>query len=207
MASEDFRQTATVVPSPPSPAASDKALLRFEARRRRKAFVAGLSQAERDDLEAMLPDMLQPLIDKAARVAAYHAVGSEIDPALVLKRAIRSGCATALPTFDCADGPMMFRSGMVTGIGPHGIAQPARDAELVIPDLVLVPVLAVDRRGTRLGQGGGHYDRGLPALRTAGATIVGIGWAMQLVDEELPVEPWDVPLDGFASPEGIVMWR
>ena len=196
-----------VVPSPPIPADNDKALLRFEARRRRNVFVAGLSQVERDDLEAMLPDVLQPLIDKAGRVAAYHAVASEIDPARVLLRAMEWGCSAALPAFEHADGPMIFRSGQVAETGPHGIAQPPHQAKAIIPDLVLVPLLAVDRRGTRLGQGGGHYDRALPALRDAGATIIGIGWAMQLVDDDLPTEPWDVPLDGFASPEGVTMWR
>ena len=207
MASEDFRQTATVVPSPPLPAARDKPLLRFEARRRRRAFVARLSQVERDDLAAMLPNLLQPLIDKAGRVAAYHAVGSEIDPASVLKRALERGCDAALPAFDSADGAMAFRSGMVAETGPHGIAQPPHQAKAIIPDLVLVPLLAVDRRGTRLGQGGGHYDRALPALRKAGATIIGVGWAMQLVEDDLPADPGDVPLDGFVSPEGMTMWR
>ena len=207
MASEDFRQTATVVPSPPSAAASEKALLRAEARSRRKAFVAGLSQIERDHLEATLADLLQPWMKNANRVAGYHAVGSEIDPAALLSRARAWGHATALPAFDHADGPMIFRSGEAAEIGPHGIAQPPHSAKTIIPDLVLVPLLAVDRRGIRLGQGGGHYDRALPALRAAGATIIGIGWAMQLMDSDLPTEPWDVALDGFASPEGVMMWR
>ena len=72
---------------------------------------------------------------------------------------------------------------------------------------MLVPLLAVDRRGTRLGQGGGHYDRALPALRDSGAVIIGVGWAMQLIDEDLPSDAWDVALDGFVSPEGMTMWR
>ena len=196
-----------MVPSPPLPAERDKAQLRFDARRRRRAFVASLSQAERDDLAAMLPDLLQPLIAKAGRVAAYHAVGSEIDPALVLKRALERGCDAALPAFASADGPMIFRSGVVAETGPHGIPQPPHQAKVIIPDLVLVPLLAVDRHGTRLGQGGGHYDRALPALRNGGAVIIGVGWAMQLVEGDLPADPWDVPLDGFVSPEGMTMWR
>ena len=196
-----------MVPSPPSRAANDKALLRFEARRRRNAFVAGLSQAERDDLQASLVERLQPLLDTAGRVAAYHAIGSEIDPAPVLRRAMEQGCTAALPAFEHADGPMIFRSGVVAETGPHGIPQPPHQAKAIIPDLVLVPLLAVDRHGTRLGQGGGHYDRALPALRAAGATIIGLGWAMQLADEDLPVEPWDIALDGFASPDGVQMWR
>ena len=200
-----------MVPSPSSRAASEaanaKAALRFEARRRRNAFVAGLSQLERDDLQSVLSDLLQPMIDKAGRVAAYHAVSSEIDPASVLKRAMESGCSTALPAFEHGDAPMIFRSGVVFETGPHGIPQPPHQAKVITPDLILVPLLAVDRHGTRLGQGGGHYDRVLPGLRDAGATIIGVGWTMQRIDGELPVEPWDVRLDGFVSPEGLEMFR
>ena len=194
-----------MVPSPSSPA-NDKAALRFEARRRRNAFVAGLSQVERDDLQSILPELLQPLIDTADRVAAYYAVGSEIDPAPVLKRAIESGCNTALPAFAGADSPMIFRSGMVSETGPHGIPQP-QHATAITPDLVLVPLLAIDRHGTRLGQGGGHYDRVLAALREGGARIIGVGWAIQRIERDLPVEPWDVPLEGFVSPEGLEMFK
>ena len=196
-----------MVPSPSSSAANGKAALRFEARRRRNAFVAGLSQLERDDLQSVLSDLLQPMIDKAGRVAAYHAVSSEIDPASVLKRAMESGCSTALPAFEHDDAPMIFRSGVVFETGPHGIPQPPHQAKAITPDLILVPLLAVDRHGTRLGQGGGHYDRVLPGLRDAGATIIGVGWTMQRIDGELPVETWDVRLDGFVSPEGLEMFR
>ena len=181
--------------------------MRFEARRRRNAFVAGLSQLERDDLQSVLSDLLQPMFDKAGRVAAYHAVSSEIDPASVLKRAMESGCSTALPAFEHGDALMIFRSGVVFETGPHGVPQPPHQAKVITPDLILVPLLAVDRHGTRLGQGGGHYDRALPALRESGATIIGVGWAMQLVEDDLPAEPWDVRLDGFVSPEGLEMFR
>ena len=200
-----------MVPSPSSPAATEaanaKAALRFAARRQRNAFVAGLSQVERDDLQALLPDLLQPLIDTAGRVAAYHAVGSEIDPAPVLKRAMEWGCSAALPAFTDADAPMIFRSGRVFETGPHGIPQPPHQAKEITPDLILVPLLAVDRHGTRLGQGGGHYDCVLPALRDAGAKIIGVGWAIQRIDGDLPVEAWDVPLDGFVSPKGLEFFR
>ncbi len=67
-----------------------------------------------------------------------------------------------------------------------------------------MPLLAVDRRGTRLGQGGGHYDRTLATLRAAGPVLaVGMAWDCQLVDA-LPTDPWDEPLDALATPSG---WR
>jgi 5-formyltetrahydrofolate cyclo-ligase len=70
----------------------------------------------------------------------------------------------------------------------------------VVPDLLLIPLVAVDRSGNRIGMGKGHYDRALPGLRSAGARIIGIGWPFQLLEDELEPDPWDVPLDGFASP-------
>jgi len=202
VASEDFLQTTIVVPSP-SPHAESKAVLRYEARKRRVAFVAGLAVAEREGLEDRLAEVLAPLVDAASVVAAYHPVGSEIDPRAVLARAGNQATTTALPAFADADALMHFRSGVSAEDGPHGIPQPPGQARIVYPDLVLVPLVAVDAAGTRLGQGGGHYDRVLGELRSAGAKIIGLGWPMQRVDFRIPVDEWDIPLDGFASPDGL----
>ena len=201
VASEDFRQTAKVVPSPSSPAANDKALLRFEARQRRNAFVASLSQAECDDLEIALCELLEPLVRESAQFAIYSATGSEIGLARLAPH------DPAYPAFASREAPMVFRSGHCAEDCPWGGVQPPHQAREVVPDLVFVPLLAVDHRGHRLGQGGGHYDCALPALRAVGTQIIGVGWAMQRIDGDLPDDPWDVPLDGFASPEGLEMFR
>ena len=71
---------------------------------------------------------------------------------------------------------------------------------------MLVPLVAIDGHGTRLGQGKGHYDRVLANLREHGALLIGIGWQVQKLDATIPAEPWDVPLDGFASPDGLEMF-
>ena len=206
VASEDFRQTATVVPSlPPLPAV--KAELRRTLRAARKAFVQSLSAEERGELEASLADHLWPLVERASIVAGYSPRGSEIDPSPLLFRAGNAFKSVAYPAFTSAKAPMIFRSGQCAEDCPVGGVQPPHQAKEVRPDLVLVPLLAVDRSGNRLGQGGGHYDRALPALRDAGATIIGIGWAMQRLDRCLPAEPWDVPLDGFASPDGLELFQ
>jgi len=205
VASEDFLQTTIVVPSP-SPNAESKSVLRYEARKRRAAFVAGLTVAEREDLEDRLAEVLAPLVDAASVVAAYHPVGSEIDPQAVVVRAGNQATTTALPAFAEVDALMHFRSGAGAEDGPHGIPQPHGQARIVYPDLVLVPLVAIDAAGTRLGQGGGHYDRVLGGLRATGAKIIGIGWPMQRVDFLIPVDEWDIPLDGFASPGGLEMF-
>jgi 5-formyltetrahydrofolate cyclo-ligase len=177
--------------------------LRAAMRATRKAFVTSLSIQQREALQSALATHLRPLIERSAAVGGYHAVGSEIDPAPALALAEQA----ALPTFDEAEELFLFRLGPATATGPHGIPQPTGDAAELSCALILVPLLAIDPRGHRLGQGGGHYDRVLPALREAGAVLIGVGWDMQRLDFELPHEPWDVPLDGFASPSGVEMFR
>jgi len=74
---------------------------------------------------------------------------------------------------------------------------------VVDPDLVLVPLIAIDSRGTRLGRGKGHYDQALIRLKKSRARLIGVGWPIQRLVQEIPADEWDVPLDGFASPEGL----
>jgi 5-formyltetrahydrofolate cyclo-ligase len=85
--------------------------------------------------------------------------------------------------------------------------QPAKRHPVVDPDLVLVPLVAVDGSGTRLGRGKGHYDRALARLRKNGARLIGIGWPLQRLADTIPADPWDVPLDAYASPEGLEWFR
>ena len=84
--------------------------------------------------------------------------------------------------------------------------QPKRSSPVVEPDLILVPLIAIDGSGTRLGRGKGHYDRALARLRKSGARLVGIGWAPQRLTEEIPADDWDIPLDAFASSDGIELF-
>ena len=185
----------------------DKAALRSELRQARKAQVAAMSAAERDEAAEQLARMLEPLLIRARIVAGYHAVGSEIsvDPALRIVDAL--GKPVALPSFEAHDSPMVFRASPVSGAGPHGIPQPPPHATVLSPDLLLIPLLGIDAAGHRIGQGGGHYDRALPELRASGATLIGVGWTFQLIERPLQPEPWDVPLDGFASPDALRMFE
>ena len=85
--------------------------------------------------------------------------------------------------------------------------QPSARAPLVEPDLILVPLIAIDGNGTRLGRGKGHYDRALARLKKGGARLVGVGWTLQRLVEAIPADEWDIPLDAFASPEGLEVFR
>ena len=187
--------------------APDKAVLRAAMRQQRRDFAASLDVATRAALEDMLADALEPLFITAGSVAAYAPMKDEISPLAATRRASCVDVAVAFPFFVDRDSRMTFRVGTPVDPGPWGILQPAPDSAIVSPDLILMPLVAVDRAGNRVGMGKGHYDRALPGLREAGARLIGCGWDFQLLDEELAPDPWDVPLDGFASPDGLRMFR
>lgn len=195
-----------VVPSHP-PLAADKVTLRREARERRRAFIESLEQEQRDHLEQALVAVLRPLLAKSRVTGGYCPLPSEISPLPAMDAAAKSGAIVAYPAFSDHQANFRFLAGDPTESGPWACFQPPLDAPEVFPDLVLVPLVAIDRRGTRLGQGKGHYDRVLGKLREHGALLIGVGWSVQRLDAEIPADHWDIPLDGFASPEGLEMFR
>ena len=141
-------------------------------------------------------------LDRGVPIASYRPVGSEADPAPIEALAFRAQACTGFPRID-ANGLMRFHTlGPSRSFerSPWGFEQPAADGWPLVPALVLVPLLAFDRRGTRLGQGGGHYDRALAALTASESQEgyrplkVGIAWSVQEM-ADLPREPWDIPLD------------
>ena len=169
----------------------------------RLAFVRTLDDAARTRLEDALSAVLAPICAEARVIAGYFPLGSEISPLRGLEVAAGHGATIAFPAFDNPAKPFRFRAGEPVGGGPWGINQPQTIDPEVTPDLVLVPLVAVDGRGTRLGRGKGHYDRALSPLRKRGVPLIGVGWALQRLADWIPAEPFDVPLDGFASPSGL----
>jgi 5-formyltetrahydrofolate cyclo-ligase len=148
------------------------------------------------------------------RIAFYIAVRGEIDPAPLLKLALDTGKSVYLPilrkrpshglwfgpyTSDCASSNNRF-----------GIPEPDfSHRKLVMPwalDLVFVPLIAFDRKGNRMGMGGGFYDRTF-AFRAkrrhlTGPTLVGLAHEFQM-QPQLPVMPWDVALDAVITESAI----
>jgi 5-formyltetrahydrofolate cyclo-ligase len=177
--------------------------LRRAALDARKAFVATISDAERTLLEQRLAQHLTSLCSEAKVVGGYAPLGSEISPLLAMEEARAVGRIVAFPAFDHPAKPFGFRAGDPLEPGPFGIMQPERRTPLVEPDLILVPLIAVDGQGTRLGRGKGHYDRALARLKKSGAKLIGIGWPLQRLVETIPADDWDIPLDAFASPDGL----
>ena len=199
-----------MVPSPPfipgpgpEPTPLGKDALRQSAIEARKAFVATLSDAEKALLERRLGERLTALCAEAKVVAGYAPIGGEISPLAAMEEARAVGAVVAFPAFANPGRPFKFLAGEPSASGPFGILQPKLSAVAVQPDLILVPLIAIDAKGTRLGRGKGHYDRVLAPLKRKGARIVGVGWAMQRLDEIIPRDPWDVSMDGFASPDAL----
>ena len=203
-----------VVPSPPFfPGPSQrlghemeplgKDALRRAALDARKAFVRTLSDGDRTLAEQQLAQNLTSLCAEAKVVGGYAPLGSEISPQLAIEEARAVGRIVAFPAFDDPGKPFKFRAGDPLQAGPFGIMQPKRSAPVVEPDLILIPLIAIDGNGTRLGRGKGHYDRSLVRLKKSGARLIGIGWPMQRISEIIPADEWDVPLDAFASPGSV----
>lgn len=196
-------------PSEPLPGMEplSKEALRRAALDARKAFVRTLSDAQRARLEQKLARHLTSLFAGVAVVGGYCPLGSEISPLPATEEARAVGAIVAYPCFGNPAKPFRFHAGDPLEPGPFGIMQPAKRHPVVQPDLVLVPLIAIDGEGTRLGRGKGHYDRALVGLKKSGARLIGVGWAMQRLTETIPSDDWDVPLDGFASPDGLELFR
>jgi 5-formyltetrahydrofolate cyclo-ligase len=180
---------------------SDRRALRRDARAARRAFVAGLAPAMRRALEAALARQVLPNLGSPGVLGSHWAMGDEIDPAALERGAVAAGWELAYPRVTAHD-LLSFHRCAHADLAPgfRGIPEPPADCPTVRPDLLLVPLVAMDRAGNRLGQGGGHYDRTLAALRADGpAVAIGIGWDVQQV-EAWRLEPWDQPLDALATP-------
>ncbi|WP_411288029.1 5-formyltetrahydrofolate cyclo-ligase [Phenylobacterium sp.] len=177
---------------------TDKPALRQHLRTRRRRLAAEAPDAA-ERAAALAPlDALPPF----RIVCGYLAQGSEIDPRPLMARLTGGGAASALPFAASRDAVLAFRLwNPADNLKPDafGIPAPPPSAPSVEPDLVIAPLLAFDRRGGRLGQGAGHYDRTLANLRaTRPVFVLGLAYAGQEVDE-VPIEPHDQRLDAILT--------
>ena len=143
-----------------------------------------------------------------AVVSAYWPMGDEIDPRPLMAALDAFGCRLALPVLRGAAQPLDFRAwrpGDALRPAGFGTQEPLEGAEELRPGLLLVPLLAFDAAGYRLGYGGGFYDRSLALLRGAGNILaVGLAYAGQQV-AAVPREATDQPLDLVVTDAGVIV--
>ena len=191
----------------PGPQARERKALRADMHSRRQALPA----AERmRAAEAVSQHLLADPAFADGYIAGYWAMGGEV-PLHVLQMRLRPGQVWCLPCLE-EDGRLRFapwRPGDELVSNRFGIPEPS-----VLPNsrlspesmaVILMPLLAFDAAGHRLGMGGGWYDRSL-AFRhdtTAPPRLVGVGYGFQQV-HALPSEPWDVPLDAVVTEAGLL---
>jgi 5-formyltetrahydrofolate cyclo-ligase len=193
------------VTSQPDPRAA-KRVLRRDLRTLRRALDPVAQAAASRAIAAIA--WRTTAVAAARTIAAYVAHDGEPDLAAVLDEARRRGAAIVLPRL-ARDGGIeligVAADGAALAPGASGIAEPmgaAIDpARLAAPAAIFVPAVALDAEGRRLGRGGGHYDRLLPALRRLGWTAIGVCHAAQLV-ARLPEEPHDARVDAILTERG-----
>jgi 5-formyltetrahydrofolate cyclo-ligase len=137
-----------------------------------------------------------------AVVSGYWPMGQEIDIRPLLHALHERGHPIVLPKTPKRGNPLIFRlwrPGAVMVAERFGTMRPSGDEHA--PDFLLVPLLAFDRRGNRLGYGGGYYDRTLAAL--PGRFRLGVAYAAQELDE-VPAGPYDARLDAVATERGVI---
>ena len=196
----------------------DKAELRRAVIARRDALDLDVRTAKSAVVCARLVELLDRLGAAAPRtVAVYAAMGSEVDPAAFAAAAVARGWRVAYPCMLSATDAMACGQRMCMRAVSAGnvseapfIAHPTRafaatdvdsDHFPIVPakalDMIIVPLVAFDRNGARLGYGGGCYDRYLPTLSPA-CQIVGIAFDEQRVDH-VPTDAHDLPLPNIVS--------
>jgi 5-formyltetrahydrofolate cyclo-ligase len=188
----------------PDDLARAKANLRAAMRRQRTVLAE-----EAVDAANRLALQLSTAIAPAAGtvVSGYWPMRDEIDPRPSLVALAQRGCQIALPVVPEDGQGLIFRAwepGEDLVPGPFGTSEPPTEAETVQPGLLLIPLLAFDRGGRRLGYGGGFYDRTLASLRGWGTVrAIGVAFAGQEVDA-VPAGPQDALLDGVVTEAGFL---
>lgn len=172
---------------------------------RRRA--AHLSQA-REAALAVSNQVLGAIDPKGKNIAGYWPLGDEIDCRPALEALSQAGALVALPVVAGQGQVLIFRAwkpGDTLEQGPFGTMHPNTRSPVVCPHVLLVPLIAYDLEGGRLGYGAGYYDRTIASLRAHGqVTSIGLAYDAQRVDA-VPVDTHDQPLDAVITNSG-TLW-
>ena len=179
-------------------------------RRRFTAARQPIAAAERlDAAERAAAQTLCIIHHLKSPVALYWPVRGEISPLIVAQHLHVKGLALCLPVVIAPDEALRFRAwapGDVLHKGRYGIDAPSQKAPFVTPQTLLVPLLAFDREGNRLGTGGGYYDRTLEKLRQQNPETKAYGFAFAMQETALlPMQLHDQTLDGIITEKEVVL--
>jgi|SRR5581483_1172569 len=191
-----------------SPHPDSKDPLREKLKKLRAQVDPGLAESASQGVWNILKSL--PEFHKAKGIGAFASIPTEINTYPLLEGSLDSGKKLYLPKvvkdkthFDFY--PVRDFKSLVKGsfgiLEPTGL-KPANWDEI---DLVLIPGLAFDLTGNRLGFGKGYYDRVLPLLKKTALTI-GLGYSFQIV-EKIPAEPHDIPLKAVLSEKGFHLFK
>ena len=175
--------------------AIQKTELRTDAQTRRDALPANERKAAAETIAARkFPLAITP----STIISGFMPLKSEINPLPLLQKLAEAGARLALPAIAGRDKPLIMRAwefGAPLDRGQWGIREPKPEAAEVEPDILLLPLLAFDRAGHRIGYGAGYYDMTIHRLRALKpVTAVGIAFAAQEVPK-IPTTPRDERLD------------
>jgi 5,10-methenyltetrahydrofolate synthetase len=183
---------------------SDVAGWRRAERKRQLAERLALDVQLRKDHAVRIAAHLEDAIGDIAdiTVSFYWPIRGEPDLRELIDRIARRGGRCALPVVSERNQPLIFRTwarGERLERGFWNIPVPM-DGVSVIPDVIIVPLVAFDRSGYRLGYGGGYFDRTLAAI-SAHRRVIGVGYSMAAIDTIYP-QPHDIPMDVIVTESG-----
>lgn len=187
---------------------------KIDIRRQLRRTRQSLPRATRQRAQLVSNRFLKQLIKRNKRIGIYYAVGSEMGLDEFIRSAQRRGAKIYLPYIEPKTLCLWF-----TAYRAEYLSKPKFSGSLNIPQcagrkirahqlhVLILPMIAVDKSGYRLGQGGGYYDASLAATRhRLQPRTVAVGFACQLVDE-LPHEAHDVPIDEFVCENGRYLFK
>jgi 5-formyltetrahydrofolate cyclo-ligase len=193
--------------SEPSGIADEKSGLRRDAIARRDALPSDARQAAAEAIAAR-PFPLR--VAQGTIVSGFMAIKSEVSPLPLMRKLAGQGALFALPAIAGRGQPLVMRAwqfGAPLDRGQWGIREPGPGAAALEPDILLVPLLAFDRAGFRLGYGAGYYDMTINRLRgQKPVAAVGIAFAAQEVPR-IPTTPRDARLDLVLTEREVIDFR
>jgi len=183
---------------------NDKKELRKEMKARRGEVEHEQAlEAAKGVIEQIKPFLAQK---KRWQIALYHPLHSELDALPLARFLSEQRVRLSLPVIMSRDEPMIFRPWQIEELlvsAVHKIKVPPNKGLSATPELIIVPLLAFDKNGYRLGYGGGYYDRTLAQIRGERRVIaMGLAYDFQEVNA-IPAESYDQHLDMLLTPSGL----